>query len=172
MAYLLNTTGGKLSADVTTDFLTDEVFPTGVLAATDPRDIVAILGQLTLVSTIILGDHVIDNGLIVLSSEANAFWLCSGDPTGDYSTANGLRLASKSGVPFEAPEVAINGSSVISVAILDGSGVANGLCTHWAAVDTVNTRVLVHGSLDASAPISIGQAFRLPSFSIFVIAHE
>jgi hypothetical protein len=149
MAYLLNETGGKLSADVTPDFLTAET-----------------------PSTIILGDHTIDNGLIVLSSEANAFWLCSADPTGDYPTANGLRLASKSGVPFSVPEVYLNGSSVVSIAILDGGGLINGLCTHWTAVDTVNMRVLARGPLDASAPILIGQMFRVPSFSIFVQNHE
>jgi hypothetical protein len=151
MAYLLDQFGNKLSADLTTDFLTAETIPP---------------------STIILGDHVIDNGLIVLSSEANAFWLCSADPTADYATANGLRLASKSGVPFGAPEVYLNGSSVVSIAILDGNGLINGVCTHWAAVDTVNMRVLARGPLDASAPIAIGQTFRLPSFSIFVQNHE
>lgn len=173
MAYLTDEVGNHLVDQFSINLLTTDDFPTtGVVATFEAPDIAVVVGQTTLVATMVLGDHVLDNGLIVLSTEANAFWLCSANPTGNYFTANGLRLASKSGVPFGAPEVILDGSSVVSFAILDGSGLANGLCTHWAAVDSVNSRVLAYGPLDHSAPISTGQAFRLPSFSIFVTAHE
>jgi hypothetical protein len=121
--------------------------------------------------TTILGDRVLDNGLTVLSTEGNAMWLCSAEPTDDYPTAIGLRLASKSGAPFGAPAATANGSAVTSVAITTGSGLAGGTCTHWAAVDSVNSRVLAHGPLDASGSIAISQVFALPSFTIEVLAH-
>lgn len=198
MGYILDGAGNRLygntSADLLTDLLTIDL--AGVLAVADARDVYAFTGTVP-VTTItgalaaadgrdvsaftatvigatgnaILGDRVLDNGLIVLSTEANALWLCAGDPTSTFATANSLRRANKNGTIFNAPVATANGSAVVSVAIADGVGTVADTVTHWAVVDTVASRVLARGVLDFAGAIAVAQQFTLPSFTIEMLAH-
>ena len=58
------------------------------------------------------------------------------------------------------------GREVVVAAISDGSVTGNGTATHYAIVDTVNSRLLATGSLSASQVVASGNTFTLGSFTI------
>ncbi len=115
--------------------------------------------------TTIFLDRVIDLGINALTTECNALFLCSAEPT-DYATALSLQLATKVGTIFGSPAAATLGRKVTSNAITDGSCTANGTVTQWAAVDTTNSRLLAHGPVVLSQAVINGQKFTLPSFTL------
>lgn len=116
-------------------------------------------------NTTIFSDRVLDFGITIISAECNALFLCSAEPT-DYATASSLKLASKTGTIFNSPTAATLGRKVVSTAITDGSITVDGTVTHWAAVDTSNSRLLAHGPVFQSHTILNGQKFTLPAFSL------
>jgi len=55
---------------------------------------------------------------------------------------------------------------VTIAAITDGAVTATGTATHYAIVDTVNSRLLATGSLSASQAVTNGNTFTLTSTTI------
>lgn len=111
-----------------------------------------------------LNDRVFDNGLTVLDTEANAIHICSAEPT-VYATLNSL--GNSTSLSIGAPADRTGGGREVTVAaITDGSVTATGTATHFAIVDTVNSRLLVTGSLTASQAVTSGNSFSLASFTI------
>lgn len=114
--------------------------------------------------------YVLDNGLTVLEDEATDIVICSQDPA-SYAEANATyclgRKVFGAGSCFGSEEDASpNGRLVSSTVITDGAVSASGTATHWAVIDTVNSRLLAVGSLSASLAVTIGQSFSLPSFDV------
>jgi hypothetical protein len=58
------------------------------------------------------------------------------------------------------------GREVVIAAISDGSVSGTGTATHYAIVDTSNSRLLATGSLSASQSVTSGNTFSLASFTI------
>jgi len=58
------------------------------------------------------------------------------------------------------------GREVVVAEITDGSVSVSGTATHYAILDTVNSRLLATGSLSASQAVSAGNTFTLGSFTI------
>ena len=58
------------------------------------------------------------------------------------------------------------GREVTASAISDGSISGSGTVTHYAIVDTTNSRLLATGSLSASQSVTSGNTFSLASFTI------
>ena len=114
-----------------------------------------------------LNDRVFDNGLTVLDTEANAIHITSQEAT-DYTDATSTSsLGSSSSVSVDAPADRAGGGRKVSVAaISDGAVNGTGTATHYAIVDTVNSRLLVTGSLTASQSVTSGNTFTLASFDI------
>jgi hypothetical protein len=114
-----------------------------------------------------LNDRVFDNGLTVLDTEANKVTITSAEAA-TYAEANAsLALGNSTSLSIGAPQDRTGGGrEVVVAAISDGSVTANGTATHYALVDTVNSRLLAAGSLTASQVVTSGNSFTLSSFTI------
>jgi hypothetical protein len=116
-----------------------------------------------------IGNRVFDNGLTVLDTEANAVHICSAEPTTYLAATNTLSLGSSSSVNFGSPQDnagAEGGRKIVMAAITDGSVTANGTVTHFAVVDTVNSRLLVTGALTPSQVVTSGNDFSLGAITV------
>tara|TARA_R110002153_G_scaffold273084_1_gene442964 strand:- start:657 stop:1028 length:372 start_codon:yes stop_codon:yes gene_type:complete len=114
-----------------------------------------------------LNDRVFDNGLTVLDTEANKIVITSQEAT-TYTEANATYALGDStslsiGVPQDR---AAGGREVVVAAITDGSVTGTGTATHYAIIDTVNTRLLATSTLTASQAVTSGNTFTLSSVSI------
>ena len=114
-----------------------------------------------------LNDRVFDNGLTVLDTEANKIVITSQEAT-TYTEANTTyALGNSTSVSVAAPtDRSGGGREVVVASITDGSVTATGTATHFALVDTSNTRLLATGSLSASQGVTSGNTFTLASFDI------
>ncbi len=120
----------------------------------------------------VISDYVLDNGLTVLDTQADKIYVLSADPTtfSEATTGGTFALGNKSlgvggvtGVPADATP---NGRKVTTAAVTDGSITNSGTATKWAIVDSINSRLLVHGSLAAGVAVVSGQTFQLPAFIV------
>jgi hypothetical protein len=114
-----------------------------------------------------LNNRVFDNGLSVLDTEANKITLTSQEAT-TYTEGNATyALGSSTSLSIAAPSDRTGGGREVVVAeITDGSVSVSGTATHYAILDTVNSRLLATGSLSASQAVSAGNTFTLGSFTI------
>jgi len=114
-----------------------------------------------------LNDRVFDNGLTVLDTEANAVHITSQEAT-DYTDATSTStLGNSTSLSIGAPQDRSGGGrEVIVASITDGSVTGTGTATHYALVDTVNSRLLATGSLTASQSVTTGNTFTLSSVAI------
>lgn len=114
-----------------------------------------------------LNDRVFDNGLTVLDTEANAIYITSQEAT-DYTDATSTSaLGNSTSLSIGAPQDRTGGGrEVVVAAITDGSVTGTGTATHYAIVDTVNSRLLATSSLTASQSVTSGNTFTLSSVAI------
>ena len=114
-----------------------------------------------------LNDRVFDSGLTVLDTEANKIVITSQEAT-TYTEANTTyALGNSTSLSIAAPtDRSGGGRKVVVASITDGSVTATGTATHFALVDTGNTRLLATGSLSASQGVTSGNTFTLASFDI------
>lgn len=114
-----------------------------------------------------LGDRVFDNGLTVLDTEANAIHITSQEATTYTEATSTYTLGNSTSLSIGAPADRTGGGrEVTAAAISDGSVTGTGTATHYAVVDTVNSRLLATGSLTASQAVTTGNTFSLGSFTI------
>lgn len=114
-----------------------------------------------------IADRVLDLGLTVLSTEANRLDICSSEPT-TYAAATGsASLGNKTSLSIGAPAARSPSGRRVTVAqITDGNVTTAGTATHWAIVDTVNSRLLATGNLASSQAVTNGNIFTLPAFDV------
>jgi len=114
-----------------------------------------------------LADRVMDNGLSVLDTEANALHLTSQEATTYTEATSTHSLGSATGISISAPtDRAAGGRKVTLAAITNGVFNANGTATHYAIVDTVNSRLLATDTLTASQIVYAGNNFALTTMDI------
>ena len=114
-----------------------------------------------------LNDRVFDNGLTVLDTEANAVHITSQEATTYTEATSTYTLGNSTSLSIGAPGDRSGGGRKVTVAaITDGSVTATGTGTHYALVDTSNTRLLATGSLTASQSVTSGNTFTLATFDI------
>lgn len=114
-----------------------------------------------------LADRIFDNGLTVLDTEANRLDICSQEPATYAEATSTYSLGNKTGISISAPADRAGGGRKVTVdAINDGSVTATGTAAYWAVTDTVNTRLLATGSLQASQGVTSGNTFTLTQFDI------
>jgi hypothetical protein len=114
-----------------------------------------------------LNDRVFDNGLTVLDTEANAIHVTSQEAT-DYTEATSTyTLGNSTSLSIGAPADRTGGGRKVAVAaISDGSITGTGTVTHYAIVDTTNSRLLATAALTASQSVTSGNTFTLATFDI------
>lgn len=114
-----------------------------------------------------LADRVFDNGLSVLDLEANKILITSQEAA-TYTEANATyALGNSTSLSIAAPSDRTGGGREVVVAAISGGSVTgNGVATHYAIVDTVNSRLLATGGLTTSQTVTTGNTFSLGSFTI------
>tara|TARA_R110002126_G_scaffold89939_2_gene214667 strand:+ start:116 stop:487 length:372 start_codon:yes stop_codon:yes gene_type:complete len=114
-----------------------------------------------------LNDRVFDNGLTVLDTEANKIVITSQEAT-TFTEANvTYALGNSTSLSIAAPsDRSGGGREVVVAAITDGSVTGTGTATHYAIVDTVNSRLLATSTLTASQSVTSGNTFTLSSVAI------
>lgn len=114
-----------------------------------------------------LGNRVFDNGLTVLDTEANRIDITSAEATTYAAATSTLTLGNSTSLSIGVPQDRTGGGrEVVVSAITDGSVTGTGTATHYAIVDTVNSRLLATGSLSASQSVTSGNTFTLSSVTI------
>ena len=113
-----------------------------------------------------LADRCFDNGLTVLDTEANRIDVCSQEPTTYAEATSTYTLGNSTSLSGASPtDRSGGGREVVFAAITDGAITGTGTCTHYALVDTTNSRLLVTGSLSASQSVTNGNSFTGASFA-------
>ena len=114
-----------------------------------------------------INDRVLDSGLTILDTEANRLDICSQEPVTYAGATTTYTLGNKTSLSVGAPaDRTPNGRKVTVAGITDGTVTGTGTASHWAVVDTVNSRLLATGSLSASQAVTSGNAFTLAAFDI------
>jgi hypothetical protein len=115
----------------------------------------------------LLDNRVFDNGLTVLDTEANAIYVTSQQAVSYVDATSTSALGNSTSLSIGAPQDrAGGGREVVVTAITDGSVTGTGTATHYAIVDTINSRLLAAGILSASQAVTTGNTFTLSSVSI------
>lgn len=118
-----------------------------------------------------LNDRVYDNGLTVLDTEASHLYICSQEPTTYAQASSTYALGVKATPTVGAPGARTpNGRKVTVSAITDGTVSATGTATHYALVDSTNSRLLATAALSSSQAVTSGNTFTLTSFDIGIPA--
>ena len=117
-----------------------------------------------------LDQRVYSNGLNVLDTEANVLHICSSEPA-SFGAVAGVSLGTKTGLSIGAISARSGGGWKVTVAsFTDGAVSASGTATHYAIVDTTNSRLLAANSLPSSQPVTGGNTFTLGAFDIGIPA--
>jgi len=114
-----------------------------------------------------LNPRIYDNGLTVLSSEANALHICTTEPTTYTEAVTTYTIGNKASPIIAAPTDRTGGGrEVVVSAISDGSVTAAGTPNFVAIVDTVNLRLLMTGALTTTEAMLNGDTFTINQFAI------
>ena len=114
-----------------------------------------------------IADRVLDNGLTVLDTEANRVDVTSQEATTYAEATRTYTLGNSTSVTISAPADRTGGGRKVTMsAISDGSVTGTGTATHYAIVDTSNSRLLVTGSLTASQSVTSGNTFSLEALDV------
>lgn len=114
-----------------------------------------------------ISDYVLDAALAKLDTEANRLDICSQEPTTYAEATSTYTLGNKTSLSVGAPaDRTPNGRKVTVASFSDGSVTGTGTASHWAVVDTVNSRLLATGALSASQAVTNGNTFSLAAFDI------
>ena len=114
-----------------------------------------------------IADHYIDLALNAIDSGVNSLVICSAMPT-TYTEANTTYKLGTKATPTvsAAQDASPNGRKVVVSAITDGTVSANGTASHFALLDTVNSRLAVAQALSASQVVASGNTFTLGAIDV------
>ena len=109
-----------------------------------------------------INPDVLDNGLNIITASGNKLVICSQLPA-TYVEANSTYiLGSKISPNISVPQNRVpDGRKVIVAAVLDGSVSASGTATHYAILDTTNSRLLAAQALGTPQYVTIYNTFTL-----------
>lgn len=114
-----------------------------------------------------IADRVLDNGLTVLDTEANRVDVTSQEATTYAEATSTYTLGNSTSISISAPADRTGGGRKVTLsAIAGGSVTGTGTATHYAIVDTANSRLLVTGSLSASQSVTTGNTFSLDALDV------
>lgn len=118
-----------------------------------------------------VADRVLDLGLNVLDTEADKIYITNAEATTFTQAITTFALGNKNfgaGAVTGSPAAGTTptGRKVTTAAVTDGTITATGTATHWAIVDSANSRLLAVGTLAASQGVTNGNTFTLTAFDI------
>ena len=112
-------------------------------------------------------DRVLDNGLQVLDLEANAVHITSQQATTYAEATSTYTLGNTTSISISAPTDRTGGGRQVTLTAVTGASVtASGTATHYAIVDTSNSRLLVTSALTASQSVTSGNTFSLEALDV------
>ena len=115
-----------------------------------------------------LNDAILDGGLTILDTLGDKLHICSAQPA-NFAGVAAVDLGNKTSISIGAPaDGTTNGRRVTVAAITGGSVTASGTATHYAIVDTTNSRLLAANTLAASQAVTSGNTFSLAAFDITI----
>lgn len=114
-----------------------------------------------------LNDRVLDAALAVPDTEANKLVLCSQEPA-TFAEANvTYMLAYKLSYAVGSPaDRGAGGREVTCPTVTDGVINGAGTATHYAIIDTVNSRLLAAKALSSSVVLAVGNVWTCAAFKI------
>lgn len=112
---------------------------------------------------------VLDNGLSLMQADATHIYITSTQPTTYTEASSTYALGNKNfgaGSALTGPAAGSpTGSRKVStVAVTNGSVTGTGTAAFWSVVDSVNSRLLSTGPLNATQVVTSGNTFTLASF--------
>ena len=114
-----------------------------------------------------VADRVLDNGLQVLDLEANAVHITSQQATTYAEATSTYTLGHTTSISISAPPDSTGGGRQVTLTAVTGASVtASGTATHYAIVDTSNSRLLVTSALTASQSVTSGNTFSLEALDV------
>ena len=114
-----------------------------------------------------IADRVFDYGLTILDTEVDRVDITSQIATTYAEATSTFTLGNSTSSSIGAPaNRGAGGREVTVAAITDGSVTSSDTATHFALVDTGNSRLLVAGALSASKAVTSGDTFTLDAFTV------
>ena len=103
----------------------------------------------------------------MLDTEANRVDVTSQEATSYAEATSTYTLGNATSISISAPADRTGGGRKVTLsAIAGGSVTGTGTATHYAIVDTANSRLLVTGSLSASQSVTTGNTFSLDALDV------
>ena len=115
-----------------------------------------------------LSSYVLDNGLLVIDTQADKLHICSAEPA-TYSDVLSLTLGNKNfgvGAVTGVPASYGAGQRVTVNPVNDGVETAAGTAISWAVVDSANSRLHAAGPLGTSMALGGSSVWKTPAFNI------
>lgn len=113
-----------------------------------------------------LDDFVLDSALNVLTSDADELHLCSAEPL-VYANVATYTLGNKASPTVSSPADRAGGGREVTIsAFTDGTVTTEGNPTHWALIDTVNSRLLAVGAENTAQTIYVGNPWSTAALKI------
>jgi hypothetical protein len=116
-----------------------------------------------------IDDYVKDNGLTVLDTEADELWLCNAEPDTFTEATVTFALGTKATPAITLVNGAVDGRAAQVAAFIDGLIGANGTASHWALVDSANSRFHCAGALTGTQAVTSGNPFSMAQFNAATI---
>ena len=114
-----------------------------------------------------IADYVLDAALTKLDTEADRIDITSQEATTYAEATSTYTLGNSTSLSFGAPQDGdTSGRKVTAAAITDGSVTGSGSASHYAIVDTSNTRLLATGSLTTPQSVTSGNSFTIAAFDV------
>lgn len=107
-----------------------------------------------------LHDDVLDDGLQVITDNANRLDICSALPTTYAEATSTYTLGNKTSPTVGAPSDRTGGGRKVTIsAITDGSVTGTGTAGYYAITDTVGSRLLAAQAMVATQSVTSGNEF-------------
>ena len=114
-----------------------------------------------------IADYILDAALSKLDIEADRIYITSQEVVSYTEAITTYGLGVKTSLSISAPlDRTPNGRKVTVAQFADGSVTATGTATHYAIVDSVNSRLLATGSLAQPQVVTTGNIFSLADMDI------
>jgi hypothetical protein len=112
-----------------------------------------------------INDRVLDLGLNVLDTEATHIHICSSEPA-SWANVGTMTLGNATSSVGSPAARGGGGRKVTVPAVTSGTVTGTATATHWALVDTGNSRLLAASPLTVSQAVTSGNVFTLAAFDI------
>ena len=116
-----------------------------------------------------LHNDIYDNGLNTLTNATKTLHICS-QQLASFAEVATYSLGNKASPTIGSPTNHTTGRKVVVSAITGGSVTVSGTASHYAVVDTANSKLLASQALAATQAVTSGNTFSLAAFDIAIPA--